>query len=223
MGTSQEFFKENIVRFNKKNLDTIADALERSGYIILSDALSKNLMGILHERVQNLSPEEWKVAGIGRNQKHQLDQRIRSDKIHWISNNNPGESLFLTWAENLRRGLNQRLFQGLFDFEGHFSMYPEGAYYQKHIDTLTGNNNRVLSLVLYLNTNWDQADAGELLLYPEAGDQPIQTIMPKFGTLVLFLSEQFPHEVLKAHRPRFSLAGWFRVNIGCKADTIAYS
>ena len=223
MGTSQECFKENIVRFSKKNLDTIADALERSGYIILSDALSKNLMEVLHERVQNLTPEEWKVGGIGRNQKHQLDQRIRSDKIHWISNNNPGESVFLTWAENLRRGLNQRLFQGLFDFEGHFSMYPEGAYYQKHIDTLTGNNNRVLSLVLYLNTNWDQADAGELLLYPEAGDQPIQTIMPKFGTLVLFLSEQFPHEVLKAHRPRFSLAGWFRMNSRYEADTITYT
>jgi len=30
--------------------------------------------------------------------------------------------------------------------------------------------------------------------------------------LVVFLSEEFPHEVLKAKRSRFSVAGWFRVN-----------
>ncbi len=223
METSQEFFKENIIALKQQTLDTIADGLTRSGYIILSDALCKNLIQGLCERVQNFTPKEWNLAGIGRNQKYQLNQRIRSDKIHWISKNNLVESVFLTWAENLRRGLNQRLFQGLFDFEGHFSMYPEGAYYQKHIDALTGNNNRILSLVLYLNANWDETDAGELLLYPVAGDRPIQTIMPKFGTLVLFLSEQFPHEVLKAHRPRFSLAGWFRVNSRYEADTITYT
>jgi SM-20-related protein len=210
----QEIYKEDLIGFQQQSLDVIADALKRSGYIVLSDALSKNLTRVLHKRVQNLTPKDWNPAGIGRNQKHQIDQRIRSDKIHWISNNNLVESLFLTWAENLRRGLNERLFQGLFDFEGHFSMFPEGAYYQKHIDALTGNSNRVVSLVLYLNTNWDESDAGELLLYPRVGNQPIQTIIPKFGTLVLFLSEEFPHEVLKAHRPRFSLAGWFRVNIG---------
>ncbi|MBV1883381.1 MAG: 2OG-Fe(II) oxygenase [Pseudomonadales bacterium] len=32
------------------------------------------------------------------------------------------------------------------------------------------------------------------------------------GTLVLFLSETFPHEVLKSQRQRLSLTGWFRVN-----------
>ena len=213
MGTSHQFIKEDTIGFKKQTLDTIADALERQGYVILYNALNKNLMRNLHERVHNLTPEDWKTAGIGRNQKYQLNQRIRSDKIHWISNNNRVESVFLAWVEKLRLGLNQKLFQGLFNFEGHFSMYPHGAYYQKHIDALTGNSNRVLSLILYLNTNWDKADAGEFLLYQKAGNQPIQTIIPKLGTLVLFLSEQFPHEVLKAHRPRFSLAGWFRANI----------
>jgi SM-20-related protein len=222
MGTSHQFIKEHTIGFKQQTLDTIADALERKGYVILSDALSKNLIRNLHKRVHTLTPEDWKTAGIGRNQKYQLDQRIRSDKIHWISNNNRVESVFLTWAEKLRLGLNQKLFQGLFNFEGHFSMYPQGAYYQKHIDALTGNNNRVLSLILYLNTNWDKADAGEFLLYHEAGNHPIQTIIPKLGTLVLFLSEQFPHEVLKAHRPRFSLAGWFRGNIDLYADNNGY-
>jgi len=30
--------------------------------------------------------------------------------------------------------------------------------------------------------------------------------------LVIFLSEEFPHEVLPANTHRYSIAGWFRVN-----------
>jgi SM-20-related protein len=37
-------------------------------------------------------------------------------------------------------------------------------------------------------------------------------LLPTYGTLVVFLSDEFPHEVLKAHRDRYSIAGWFRVN-----------
>jgi SM-20-related protein len=32
------------------------------------------------------------------------------------------------------------------------------------------------------------------------------------GTLVVFLSDRFPHEVRQASRLRYSIAGWFRVN-----------
>lgn len=31
--------------------------------------------------------------------------------------------------------------------------------------------------------------------------------------MVVFLSEKFPHEVLKANRKRYSIAGWFRVDV----------
>jgi SM-20-related protein len=37
-------------------------------------------------------------------------------------------------------------------------------------------------------------------------------VIPQLNTLVLFLSERFPHEVLPAKRVRYSLTGWFRVN-----------
>jgi len=37
-------------------------------------------------------------------------------------------------------------------------------------------------------------------------------VLPQLGTLVVFLSEEFPHEVLAAQRDRYSIAGWFRVN-----------
>ncbi|MFZ3017309.1 MAG: 2OG-Fe(II) oxygenase [Gallionella sp.] len=35
---------------------------------------------------------------------------------------------------------------------------------------------------------------------------------PTFGTMIIFLSESFPHEVLVSHATRRSIAGWFRVS-----------
>ena len=32
------------------------------------------------------------------------------------------------------------------------------------------------------------------------------------GKLVIFMSEQIPHEVLPTRKPRASIAGWFRCN-----------
>ncbi|MEF1189887.1 2OG-Fe(II) oxygenase, partial [Vibrio parahaemolyticus] len=43
-------------------------------------------------------------------------------------------------------------------------------------------------------------------------DKEIATIPPRGGRLLVFLSEQFPHEVLPTNAQRFSIAGWFRIN-----------
>ncbi|WP_255856521.1 2OG-Fe(II) oxygenase [Marinobacterium rhizophilum] len=40
----------------------------------------------------------------------------------------------------------------------------------------------------------------------------MERVEPCYGTLVVFLSDRFPHEVLPARRQRLSLAGWYRVN-----------
>ncbi|MDH5172415.1 MAG: 2OG-Fe(II) oxygenase, partial [Gammaproteobacteria bacterium] len=37
-------------------------------------------------------------------------------------------------------------------------------------------------------------------------------VTPALGTVAVFLSEDFEHEVLPARRDRFSIAGWYRVN-----------
>jgi SM-20-related protein len=62
---------------------------------------------------------------------------------------------------------------------------------------------------LYVNESWQSAWGGQLKLY-DAADQPLATIEPQGGTLVLFRSEQFPHEVVPAAQPRMSVAAWFR-------------
>ena len=76
----------------------------------------------------------------------------------------------------------------------------------------------MLAVVVYLNQHWSAADGGELVIYDDKSpdssvvDQNIITVIPNFGTVVVFLSEEFPHEVLPARRDRYSIAGWFRLN-----------
>lgn len=198
------------------SIDDIADALSEEGYIVIPRALDVSVLNGLQQRVTSLSPEQWLSAGVGRNTDFQKNKKIRSDNIFWISKDDPQESAFLQNMELLRQGLNQRLYMGLFDFEGHFATYPEGAYYQKHVDALRGRSNRMLTVILYLNKDWSIEDGGQLLMYPEHQEgqkkEPIQRVVPEMGTMVVFLSEQFPHEVLESHRQRYSLTGWFRIN-----------
>ncbi|MBL4866977.1 MAG: 2OG-Fe(II) oxygenase [Pseudomonadales bacterium] len=208
-----------IIEFDDASIDNIADALKQRGYIILPKALSADLLDDLQCRGKNLPKEQWHRAGVGRHKNYQQNEEIRADKICWISADNSTESAFFLAMETLRLGLNRRLYLGLFDFECHFSSYAKGAYYRKHLDALKGQSNRVLSLILYLNTQWQATDGGALLLYPQQGGEPIQKIMPELGTLVLFLSETFPHEVLESQRQRLSLTGWFRIN-NSKEDRI---
>ncbi|MEQ3446267.1 2OG-Fe(II) oxygenase [Pseudoalteromonas sp. XMcav2-N-2] len=101
---------------------------------------------------------------------------------------------------------------GLFSFESHFAHYASGSYYKRHYDAFRGETNRVLSLVTYLNPGWGHNDGGEMVLYQDDHDLEGIKVVPLHGTLALFLSEEFPHEVLPAKRDRYSIAGWFRVN-----------
>ncbi len=52
---------------------------------------------------------------------------------------------------------------------------------------------------------------GELVLYDGAGEIELVRAAPECGKLVIFLSEDFPHEVLPAKQFRQSIAGWFRI------------
>lgn len=193
--------------------DRIADALVERGYIILPSALPETLGHSLRRRVQTLNRRFFHRAGIGREQNHQLHGGIRRDQIRWLGDQSPVEAEYLAWMEELRKGLNRRLFMGLFDYEAHFSHYPEGAFYRRHLDAFRGQTNRVLTTVFYLNPNWQPDMGGELLIWPEPdSNRVIERVMPQMGTLVLFLSERFPHEVLPARTDRYSIAGWFRVN-----------
>jgi len=104
--------------------------------------------------------------------------------------------------------INRELTLGLFEFEGHYAHYAPGAHYARHRDRFRDDDARVLSCVLYLNEGWCDENGGALRLYVDPGSH--RDVLPVGGTLAIFLSAQFEHEVLPATRSRWSIAGWFR-------------
>jgi SM-20-related protein len=188
----------------------IATALMDKGYCILPQVLPEAITLALTQRVTKLTDKQLSTAGIGRNDKHHLNTSIRNDETYWLTNENKIDKQYLDWMEQLRIEINQRLYMGLFKFEAHYAHYSEGAFYQRHLDAFKGKSNRVLSTLLYLNKEWQESDAGELLLYGD-NDTIIETVIPSYGKVVVFLSDRFPHEVLKANRDRYSIAGWFYI------------
>jgi len=71
------------------------------------------------------------------------------------------EQSLLLGFEQLRLQLNRDLFLGLFELESHYAWYPPGAAYARHVDQPYGRSARRVSLVLYLNENWDQHAGGD--------------------------------------------------------------
>ena len=94
------------------------------------------------------------------------------------------------------------------DFEGHYTFYPEGGFYARHLDRFHKDNGRVVSFILYLNSSWQPEHGGYLRIY--SSDNSYQDVPPKAGTLVCFLSAEVEHEVLPSFSPRYSFTGWFR-------------
>ena len=185
---------------------------EKQGYSIRPLALPEQLLMSLYQHQQVMKDEQFESAGIGRGEAYLKNEFVRTDEICWITGESVAGRHWLNWAGELQQFLNRQLFMGLFSFESHFSHYSPGSYYKRHYDAFKGEANRVLSIVAYLNPGWTGEDGGELVLYRDDNDNEGIKIVPLLGTLAVFLSEEFPHEVLPAKRDRYAIAGWFRVN-----------
>ena len=193
-------------------LEAICQGLTDRGWLVLDDAVAPALLQALRARLHKLPDHAFHRAGVGRQGDHSLQPDYRSDRIHWLEAAAPAEQDWLSWADAVRQHVNQHLFMGLQSYEAHFAHYAPGQRYGRHVDAFRGQVNRILSSVLYLNEAWADDDGGELLIYPDASaPDSAMRVSPKPGRLVMFLSEDMPHEVLPAHRDRYSIAGWFRV------------
>lgn len=201
--------------------DLVADALIVQGYCILPQLLPPALTQDLYRRVARLDKHnDFVPAGIGREQMHQLNENIRTDETRWLDPESSIDQAYLSYMSAFRLAMNQRLFLGLFDYEAHYAHYPTEAFYKRHVDAFKGQSNRILTTVMYLNPLWQPHDGGQLQIYDHTNDNMIISVEPKIGTFVVFLSEQFPHEVLAAKRDRYSIAGWFRVQDPLQAPLI---
>jgi SM-20-related protein len=190
----------------------IASDLHNKGYSINPHALPPQLADGLLQQLLMTPAGQFTPAGIGRAKDRVLDHTVRKDKICWITGDSAACRQWLQWTQRLQQRLNQDLFLGLFSFESHFARYSVGDFYRRHLDSFKGEGNRTLSVVAYLNPDWREENGGKLMLYPNKIDCGGIGVTPAHGTVVVFLSEEFEHEVLPAQRDRFSIAGWFRAN-----------
>jgi SM-20-related protein len=148
-------------------------------------------------------------ASVGRGTLVVVSEGVRGDRIQWLETGQDAAcDQYLAIMDGLRQALNQGLYLGLEDFESHFALYPLGAFYLKHLDRFRDNDRRTVSVVLYLNQDWQAEQGGALRLYLVDGET--FDVLPQAGSLLVFLSAQMPHEVLPATRERLSLTGWFR-------------
>ena len=198
----------------------ICHNLTVQGFSVVPDFLPLIVANAMHLEASSQQRLDFKQAAIGREHQQQVNTRVRRDSIAWLNGDNEFQKMYLSLMEHLRTEINRRLFLGLFDYESHFAYYAPGDYYQRHVDAFAGGNNRVLSTVVYLNPDWTKSDQGELLMFHDKQSSPFLIIEPLFNQCVIFLSEQFPHEVRITNSVRYSIAGWYRINasIGGQID-----
>lgn len=194
-----------------------AEAVAANGWAVAPNFLPADLA----ERLEAECREHWahdafRRAGVGRGTALQIREDIRRDHVLWLEPGllTPAQAGYLGVLDTLRLAINRRLFLGLFDFEGHFAVYPEGGFYKRHLDRHAKTADRAVTAILYLNRDWHPDDGGQLKIELAPGgdpDGPSTLVSPEFNTLVAFLSGDYWHEVLPARRERASITGWFRV------------
>ncbi|GAB3890728.1 2OG-Fe(II) oxygenase [Spirosoma agri] len=197
--------------------EPIIDGILEHGYGIVDDFLTATDVSALAQRLrQRRQAGEFKAAGIG-NQQVLVENKIRGDEILWIdeATATPEETVFLRRIGEFVDYVNQTCYLGLRDYEFHYALYPPGTFYKRHLDQFRSDSRRKLSVICYLNTDWQETDGGQLALFlPDsdkaAGSERELTIQPIGGRLVCFESGRLEHEVRPASRDRLSVTGWLK-------------
>ena len=191
-------------------IDQIARDVHQQGWSYQQNAVD-------NVRLKAMAPlfeAEFTPASVGKDSQKQRIDEIRGDWIKWLDPQHPPGILEpeMEFVRKLQNELNQRFYLGLQDFECHLAKYPPGSFYKKHLDRFENDSSRSISFIFYLHQEWEKSDGGELVLYNK-NDEILKTIFPEPGSLMIFLSEDFPHEVKVCSRERRSLTGWIHTKI----------
>jgi SM-20-related protein len=188
--------------------DSIADGLADHGFAIADQFLSQSEVNAILALPEFKSAEEnFKKAGIGKQQDLQINEAVRGDYIYWLDKNTAPDAakIYLNRLNDLITFLNQALYLSMKDYEVHMTIYPVGSFYKRHLDQFKKDDHRKLSVICYLNRDWKPEHGGQLKMYLDGEEKEI---LPIAGRLVCFRSDQIEHEVLPATRERLSLTGW---------------
>lgn len=198
----------------EQQFSQLADDLSEKGYAILDHFLSdEEVQAILNVMAGYREAGDFKKAGIGQADNVQVDRSQRGDLIRWIEPEKAREptQVYLDRMRELMHYINRTCFLSLKDFEFHFTVYPVGTFYKRHLDQFKHDDHRKLSVICYLNFDWKPDDGGQLRMYlPMENGEDAVDVLPQAGRLVCFRSDLLEHEVLNTARERRSLTGWLR-------------
>ena len=196
-------------------LDHISQEIYSNSYVVVDNFVDEAFRkALLKEQTDLLNQGQFTKAAVGKGDQKQVRAEIRSDEVLWMdaTSLSPLQAIFWEKVAEVQQVLNRRCFLGLKSFEGHFARYPIGSFYKRHLDQFHAVPHRIVTIIFYLNESWTEADGGQLRMYfpQEDGSERIEDVLPLGGRLVVFLSEEIPHEVLPTQKERISITGWLR-------------
>ncbi len=210
----QELFEQLEFKENPLFETIISDLLEHR-YCIVDNFFSVEEISLLRKGLlTKFEDDKFKKAAIGNHFNEVISKSVRGDYILWMDEKveDTATQLFFGKINALADYLNKTCFLGILHKEFHFALYPEGAFYKRHLDTFLNDDRRKLSIVCYLNEpDWKEDDEGELVIYLNGnGNERTNVICPIPGRMVIFESQELEHEVMPARRNRMSITGWLK-------------
>lgn len=212
-------------------VETIVERLADPGWAVVQGFLPAVETDQLARECRRLWEDgQFRHAGVGTGAGRRIRSEVRSDRVLWLTADVTSAAVrrYLERIETLRREINRALYLGLFEFEAHLTVYPPGAYYRRHLDRFRTAPQRTVSAILYLNRHWTPEDGGQLRIElgpdgrgtgeEESADDgrddaeggATVDVVPRGGTLAIFHSARFWHQVLPAERERMSITGWLK-------------
>ena len=152
---------------------------------------------------------------------------VRGDKVCWLAADRPtppSVAHLLASLHSAMAALRGVLGEGwpCGASSSQLALYEPGGRYVRHLDVRRGGDGPVrrLTAIVYLNDGWQAEWGGQLRLYERGGaaaaaasggeGEASVDVLPVWGRLLLFASEEVEHEVLPATHRRIALTTWFK-------------
>lgn len=195
------------------DLDDIIDVLSEQQWALTKAWIEPDLARELYEEAHQLYVSgAVRSASIGQGAQQLNDHTVRKTQIHWFEPDNltSVQAKFCERMKQLQERLNQTCYLSLVDMECHYTLYPPGAFYGRHLDQFRHDKRRTISFLYYLNEDWSAEEGGALRLYLNDSEESYVDVLPEAGTFVMFQSGALEHEVLPTERIRYGVVGWMK-------------
>jgi len=130
------------------------DELSSKDYVIADHFIREDIFSNVRSSFITHLPA-FTEAGIGALQENVIRHDIRSDQTYWLERKRDVElEAFWQLLDEAIYMFNRYCFLSLSGFGFHFANYPAGSKYAKHLDQFQNRNNRMITMVIYLNEDW---------------------------------------------------------------------